>query len=93
MIAKTVKVRKAAVEARNKVFRSICTDVLASETSRVGSEANIKKVKEIIAELVDRHCGHIPEAGPAFKVGQRLAVADKAVGITVNPNSIGRAAT
>lgn len=88
MIAKTVKVRKAAVEARNKVFRSICTDVLASETSRVGSEANIKKVKEVIAELVDRHCGNSREAGepatdlkPVFKVGQRIAIADKAVGI------------
>lgn len=88
MIAKTVKVRKAAVEAGNRIFRSICTDVLASETSRVGSEANIKKVKEFISELVDRHCGSNPEAGemntdtkPSLKVGQRIAVADKAVGL------------
>lgn len=86
MIAKTAKVRKAAVDAGNRIFRSICTDVLASETSRVGSDANIKKVREFIAELVDRHCGSNPEAGemntdtkPSLKVGQRTVVGDKAV--------------
>lgn len=86
MIAKTVKVRKAAVEARNRIFRSICTDVLASETSRVGSEGNIKKVKEAIDELVDKYCGSMADVAgvgndlkPCFKTGQKIAVHDLAV--------------
>lgn len=77
MIAKTVKVRKAAIDAGNKVFRSICCDVLASETSRVGSEANIKKVKELIDVLIDKRCGKVPDTVP--KAAQRIAVVDQVV--------------
>jgi len=77
MIAKTVRVRKAQVEAGSKIFRSICGDVLASETSRVGSAANINKVKEFIEVLIDKRCGKIPEAVP--KAPQRMAVGEPAV--------------
>lgn len=86
MIAKTVRVRKAQVEAGNKVFRNICTDVLASETSRVGNGANIQKVKDAIDGLVDKHCrksigtvGTVAELSPAPKAGPRMASGDQAV--------------
>jgi hypothetical protein len=31
-------------------------DILASETSRIGSMTNQDKVKEVIGELIDRYC-------------------------------------
>jgi len=56
MIAKTLKVRKASVDKNDEIFRQTCMDILASETSRIGSKANQNRVKEIIAELIDQHC-------------------------------------
>ncbi len=56
MIAKTLKVRKASVDKNDKIFRQTCMDILASETSRIGSRTNQDRVKEIIAELIDQHC-------------------------------------
>lgn len=65
MIAKSLKVRKGVVDAESKVFRDVCMDVLSSETSRVGGAANIKKVKELIEGLIDKHCGN--GTGPRVK--------------------------
>lgn len=87
MIAKTVKIRKSGIDAEDKVFRSICTDVLASETSRVGSEANIRKVRDLIHELVDKHCRKAPDAAEAGREprhspmgGRKIVVGDNAAG-------------
>lgn len=56
MIAKTIKVRKSAVDKNDPVFRTTCMDILASETSRIGSKTNQDRVKEVIGELVDKFC-------------------------------------
>jgi nitric oxide reductase NorQ protein len=55
-IAKTLKVRKASVNKDDEIFRQTCMDILASETSRIGSKTNQDKVKELIGELIDQHC-------------------------------------
>lgn len=65
MIAKALVVRSASVDAADNVFRGICIDVLASETSRVGSKANTKMIKETINELIDRYC----QKGSRFREG------------------------
>lgn len=56
MIAKTLQVREGSVSAKDKNFREICQDVLASETSRVGSKTNQAKVREIVGNLIDKYC-------------------------------------
>ncbi len=56
IIAKTLRLRNLLVDAGNDVFREICQDVLASETSRVGSLAERTKVKAAIGDLIDRFC-------------------------------------
>ena len=56
MIAKTLKVRKASVNKNDEIFKQTCMDILSSETSRIGSISNQKKVKEVIGELIDQHC-------------------------------------
>lgn len=55
MIGKTLKVQRLTPHKANGVFSSICQDVLASETSRVGSKTNQNKVKEIVKGLVDKY--------------------------------------
>lgn len=56
MIAKTLKVRNGSVDAKNKIFRETCQDILASETSRVGSKAHQAKIKEMVKSLIDKCC-------------------------------------
>ena len=56
MIAKTLQVRKASVNKNDGIFRQTCMDLLASETSRIGSTANQDRVRQVIGELVDQHC-------------------------------------
>jgi len=56
MIAKTLQVRKASVAKDDQIFRQTCMDILASETSRIGSKVNLDRVKEVIGELIDQHC-------------------------------------
>ena len=56
MIAKTLKVLNITPSKSNGTFMQICQDILASETSRVGSKTNQSRVKEIVKELVKKHC-------------------------------------
>lgn len=56
MIAKALKVRNGSIDAKSKVFSETCQDILASETSRVGSKASEVKVKEIIRSLIGKYC-------------------------------------
>lgn len=56
MIAKTLKVQNGSVDAKNNVFREICEDILASETSRVGSKTNEAKVKQLVGSLIEKSC-------------------------------------
>jgi gas vesicle protein GvpN len=57
MIAKTLKVQKLTPFKANKVFMQMCQDILASETSRVGSKTNQDRVKQIVRELVAKELG------------------------------------
>jgi gas vesicle protein GvpN len=52
MIAKSCKVQKLSINSSNGAFTQICMDILASETSRVGSKTSQNKVKEIVKELI-----------------------------------------
>jgi len=56
MIAKTLKVQGITPIKSNGAFMQICQDILASETSRVGSKTNQAKVKEEVKEQVKKHC-------------------------------------
>ena len=38
----------------------MCQDILASETSRVGSKTNQTRVKEIVKEIVQKELGKLP---------------------------------
>ncbi len=57
MIAKTLKVRRLVPSKGRAVFMQMCQDILASETSRVGSKTNQDRVKQIVRELVTRELG------------------------------------
>ena len=52
MIAKTLKIQGITPVSANGCFTQICEDILASETSRVGSKTNQNRVKEIVKDLV-----------------------------------------
>jgi hypothetical protein len=56
MIANTLGVQGINPTKSNSTFVAICQDILASETSRVGSKTNQARVKEIVSELVRKHC-------------------------------------
>ena len=55
MIAKTLKIQGLALTSANGAFTQMCQDILASETSRVGSKTNQDRVKEIVKELVEQY--------------------------------------
>src|SRR4030065_654830 len=55
MIAKTLKIQGMTLANTNGNFTQICQDILASETSRVGSKTNQDKVKEIVKALVKKY--------------------------------------
>ena len=54
MIAKSLKIMNGHAKGSNAIFRQVCQDILASETSRVGSKTNQGKVREMVKELVDK---------------------------------------
>jgi len=57
MIAKTIKVQGISSAKSDRAFMQMCQDILASETSRVGSKTNQDRVKEIVRELVTKELG------------------------------------
>jgi len=58
MVAKSISVHKGklAVDAADKLFRQIFIDIIASETSRIGSSSAVNRVRKIINEAIDKHC-------------------------------------
>jgi nitric oxide reductase NorQ protein len=54
MIAKSLKVMDGHAKASDAIFRQVCQDILASETSRVGSRTNQAKVRDLVKQFVDR---------------------------------------
>jgi gas vesicle protein GvpN len=63
MIAKILKGQGLTATQAPVVFLQMCQDILASETSRVGSKTNQNRVKEIVSELVARELGPKNESG------------------------------
>ena len=57
MIAKTLKVLKLSPSQSHTRFLTLCQDILASETSSVGSKTDQKRVKDIVADLVNKELG------------------------------------
>lgn len=55
MIAKTMSVMEATPTSSPSAFRTICQDILTSETSRIGSRTNQERVRTLVNELVDRY--------------------------------------
>lgn len=56
MVAKAMKVQDGTIAGGNPKFRKLCLDILASESTRVGSKTQTSRVKEIVNELIDRYC-------------------------------------
>ncbi|MBC8044374.1 MAG: gas vesicle protein GvpN [Rhizobacter sp.] len=52
MIARTLSVHRAKPWQTSDVFMKICQDILASETSRIGSKSSQDEVKSIVRTLV-----------------------------------------
>lgn len=70
MIAKTLKVQKLTPARANKVFTQMCQDILASETSRVGSKTNQDRVKQIVKDLVAKELNKGKAIDSAKKNGE-----------------------
>ena len=75
MIAKTLKVQKLTPSKSNSRFMQMCQDILASETSRVGSKTNQDRVKEIVRELVAKELG----IGKTIDVGKKATQSTDAI--------------
>jgi len=58
MIAKTLKAQNMT-PSHSEAFLKMCQDILASETSRVGSKTNQARVKEILKGLVEKEFGQV----------------------------------
>lgn len=56
MVAKALKVQNGSIDAKSELFRQLCLDILASESTRVGSKAQTARVKEVVGQLIDQHC-------------------------------------
>ncbi len=75
MIAKTLKVQKLTPSKSSSTFMQICQDILASETSRVGSKTNQDRVKGIVREFVAKELG----IGRTIDVGKKAAKSAAAI--------------
>jgi hypothetical protein len=58
MIAKALKVQDMT-PSHSDGFLNMCQDILASETSRVGSKTNQARVKELVQAIVQDELGKI----------------------------------
>ena len=56
VVAKALKVQNGSVHAKNELFAQLCLDILASESTRVGSKAQAARVKEVVDQLIDQYC-------------------------------------
>jgi gas vesicle protein GvpN len=56
MVAKSLKTLNGKVRKSDKIFREVCQDILASETSRVGSKTNQEKIRHFVGELIHKYC-------------------------------------
>lgn len=56
MLAKALKTNGGTVSASSRLFRQLAQDILASETSRLGSQEYHNKVKKIVGALINQYC-------------------------------------
>lgn len=56
MLAKSLQTNGGIVSASSRLFRQLAQDILASETTRLGSQDHHNKVKKIIRELITKLC-------------------------------------
>lgn len=56
MLAKSLKTNGGIVSASNRTFRQLAQDILASETTRLGSQDHHNKVKKVVGELITKYC-------------------------------------
>jgi len=56
MLAKSLKTSGVAVSASSHLFRQLAQDILASETTRLGSQEHHTKVRKIVGELITKYC-------------------------------------
>jgi len=56
MVARAMRVRNGSISTGDGLFRELCLDILASESTRVGGKAQTTRVKEVLNDLIDRHC-------------------------------------
>jgi len=81
MIAKTLKAQNMT-PSKSEVFLKMCQDILASETSRVGSKTNQDRVKQVVREIVAKELGmgktiDVPEDTAEDTVGISTADSEK----------------
>jgi len=56
MLAKSLKTNEGTVSASSRIFRQLAQDILASETTRLGSQDHHNKVRKIVGELITKLC-------------------------------------
>ncbi|MBI2462498.1 MAG: gas vesicle protein GvpN [Candidatus Rokubacteria bacterium] len=56
MIAKSLRVLNGHIRGSSRLFQQVCQDILASETSRVGSKRNQARVRELVRKFVRQYC-------------------------------------
>lgn len=56
MLAKSLKTNSGVVSASNSMFRQLAQDILASETTRLGSQDHCDKVKKMVGGLIVKYC-------------------------------------
>jgi len=72
MIAKTLKGQNLT-PSNSDGFLKMCQDILASETSRVGSKTNQAKVKEVVKGLVEKEVGKTKRAKSVEEIEEKVA--------------------
>jgi len=73
MIAKTLKVQGVTpIRSADGAFTQMCQDILASETSRVGSKTNQDRVKAIVKELVGKEIGKTKSAKSVEEIEEKV---------------------
>lgn len=56
MLAKSIKTNGGTVSASSRIFCQLAQDILASETTRLGSQDHHHKVKKIVGKLITKYC-------------------------------------
>lgn len=73
IIAKSLRTGGGKVSASDPTFRQLAHDILASETTRIGSKTHYEKVAKMVDKLIDRYCsffGRLKKAEAAKEVAQ-----------------------